>query len=187
MGWSKAANKRATELSSEFKANLRGVADCFAGHDGAQDAVSVSHVDRAFDALASSGLLRRRWLDRPESETALGGMLIAGSFSASGIVGCFFDDPTRAISGGLFIAMFVCGAFACCHGTYRGKLPRSRAAETPSRTWARRIILALAMLATAAGLCYLGYRQMYGGGQVGCYIGSPTPAPPLPGPVEDDK
>jgi hypothetical protein len=61
-------------IKGEFGSNVQTIAEALAKHESAVQ-VSPVHVDRAFDALSVAGLMRRRWIDRPEAETAFGGIL----------------------------------------------------------------------------------------------------------------
>ena len=69
MPWPRESTRKAREIEQHFKDNLREIADCLANHERASS-VSVVHVERAFTALANSGLTRRRWIDRPDAEAA---------------------------------------------------------------------------------------------------------------------
>lgn len=106
MGWSQAAKSRASQIEREFKDDLRHIADCLASHDRAA-AVAVVHVDRAFDALATVGLSRKRWIDRPDAETALEGALIGASFAAPDVVSALIDEAShKGVAAGTLVALF---------------------------------------------------------------------------------
>src|SRR3569833_2188491 len=140
MSWSPQANKRLTAITREFKANVQAIADALSNHDSAVQVAPV-HVERAFESLSSSGLMRRRWIDRPEAETALGGVFAGASFAAPDVVGCLCDDPHKAFSRATLVALFIIGSFLFAHGTYRGRLPGSAFDERKWWPAIRRMLL----------------------------------------------
>lgn len=157
MKWGRPAQNRAKSIESDFKADLRQIAQCLAHHDKA-DSVSALHADRAFEALSRCGLSRRRWFDRPESETALGGVLAGTAFSMPEVIDTLMGDlPHPGFSAGALIAFFLSGTFLFLHGSYRARLPRSLATETTLEKWGRRVLLGLLMLVASIAIVYIAF------------------------------
>jgi hypothetical protein len=153
--WSKPANARVNELHKVFKEDLRTIAGCLARHDKAVS-VSPSHVHRAFESLANAGLARRRWIDRPDAETAIGGTFVGGAFAAPDAVNTLFDPSSHpGIAAGALIASFVIGTFLVIHGTFRAKLPVPAQETSQVQIWIRRILLIAVGVGIVSAMIYL--------------------------------
>ena len=155
--WSTPARKRAKEITASVDAEVRGIADCLADFDQRQRAARA-HVDRAFSYLANAGLSRRRWINRPDTETGLGGAIIGLSFSAPDVVNTLIDgsaDPGAAPA--CLISLFVIGAFFAGRGMYRARLPQAPIVSTTVERLGKAVLIITAA-AVVAGIIFLSAR-----------------------------
>jgi hypothetical protein len=161
MAWSKPAHQRHAVLKKSFADGLHGIAECLAKHD--ETSVSERHVNQAFQALSCVGLHRRRWTERPESFTALGGFLFGFAFSCPTGVSLLFDSAyADDISRSLLVALAIIGIFLMLFGWHTGKLP---SAPRPERTiWGHiwQIAYWVIIVLLASGAAYTIYLRVVG-------------------------
>lgn len=136
LDWHKDATKRSANRAERFKSSLQAVAEAVASHD-LVDAVSVRHVDEAYQILAQNGLHRSPWYKRTELEAGVGSLLLAASFSSSDVVGVFIHEPTSTRIGitlAAFLTAFIVGLLFWFHAWFRIKrIPR------PSQAFSRNL------------------------------------------------
>lgn len=126
--WPRDTTKHANAVGTDFKDNLKGVAQHFADHEQV-DSVSRKHVDAAFSALSLLGLRTKGFWQRSDTWTALGGFLFGFAFAmpdACTLVGDFFgatEDDTNTVATILLIVLAVLGALIFFWSRYRGSLP----------------------------------------------------------------
>jgi hypothetical protein len=175
MGWHPLARTRRSGLEADFKANLNDVAEAFARHDR-HPQVSEAHVDRAFEAIVHSGMCRRRWIDRPESEASAGAFLVGFAFACPDAIGLLFDgDEAKPIAAILMAVSFALGCVLSAHAWYRGRLPSATAGKHAVWLWGRRVLIVVVLVVIAAICAYSLYVKMSG-----CCGRTPTLAPVKP-------
>jgi hypothetical protein len=176
MGWHPLATTKRKRLETDFRANLKAVAEAFARHDS-HPQVSESHVDRAFEAVAYSGMCRRRWIDRPESEASAGAFLVGFAFACPDAISLLIDgDSGRKLASILMAVSFAVGCLLSAHAWYRGRLPSAPASKHVAWLWIQRILLVAVLAVIAVISAYSLYVKMSG-----CCGGTATLAPVAPG------
>ena len=125
--WPKETTQRLNQFSDQFKSNLKTVAESFAKHETAE-AVLVRHVEEAHAALARLGLSSRRWYERTEFWTGIGGLLIGLAFALPDLLAAFMDDSAKrtGVTIGAIVVMVLVGVFFYIFAWARGSLPRQR-------------------------------------------------------------
>ena len=73
--WSKSLRSYAKSYSDRVKENIEEIAESLASHESLAQ-VDEKDIDAAFNMLSHAGLRVRRWIDRPESEAALGSLFV---------------------------------------------------------------------------------------------------------------
>lgn len=125
--WPTETTQRLNQLCELFKSNLKTVAESFAKHENAE-AVLVRHVEEAYAALARLGLTSRRWYERTEFWTGIGGLLIGLAFALPDLLAAFMDDSAKrtGVTIGAIVVMGLIGIFFYAFAWARGSLPRQR-------------------------------------------------------------
>ena len=125
--WPTETTQRLNQWSKQFKSNLFTVAESFAKHEGAE-AVLVRHVDEAHGAFARLGLTNRRWYERTEFWTGIGGLLIGLAFALPDLLAAFMNDSAKrtGVTIGAIVVMGLIGIFFYAFAWARGSLPLHR-------------------------------------------------------------
>jgi len=125
--WQSSSTKRANEIATEFKHDLRTIAESMANIEGAES-VLTRHVDEAFSALRVLGLKRRRLRERPELLTSAGVILMGLAFAAPDVIDVFVDHPllNRTLCLTAVTVLFFGGLCLWIFGWFRGSSPSTR-------------------------------------------------------------
>jgi len=182
--WTRALRAYVKTYSNAVRDNVESIAESLASHENLK-MVDEKHVDAAFSVLSDAGLRRRRWIDRPEAEAALGSFCIGFSFACPDVVSVFLPATwAPAVAQFLVFGSFVLGIVLFSHGTYRSRLPspmqNSNTTALRTRRWA--IILLIVILLTAAGLSIYArvfYQCENCGTEVSEEFAIPDAAPPI--------
>lgn len=122
--WPTATLNRISELTENFRDNLRRVAIRFARQEEAVN-VDVRHVNEAFASLSRLGLNRIPGWKRPEFEVGAGSLIAGLAFSSPDVVPLFFADASpvaKSISVAAVVLLLASGVFLAAHGWFRGRL-----------------------------------------------------------------
>jgi len=182
--WTRDLRVYVKTYSNDVKDNVESIAESLASHENLR-MVDEKHVDAAFNVLSDAGLRRRRWIDRPEAEAALGSFLIGFSFACPDVVDVFLPATVApAVAQFLVFGSFMLGIVLFSHGTYRSQLPSPAQDSSTTAVWTRRVATTLLIIAllTAAGLSIYArvfYQCENCGTEVSEKFAIPDAAPPI--------
>jgi len=152
--WTRDLRAYVKTYSNGVRDNLESIAGSLASHENLK-VVDEKHVDAAFNVLSDAGLRRRRWIDRPEAEAAVGSFCTGFSFACPDVVSVFLPASVAPVVAQYFvIGFFILGVVLFSHGTYRSRLPSPAQDSNTTTIWTRRAVITLIIVAlvTAAGL-----------------------------------